>query len=398
MPSRSTLWLVTIMVLAIAVSVHADVEDPSTQLVTPMFSATLGLDVTFVPLPPLSFDIVSALSLTLSVADFVFASQTEFALSGFQSQRFTAALHLGAVTLSDWVAFEPLFSWNQFAAHAQFFAIDAGIDLILASIGSTQTPTYSMAGVLQVGASPTCGVSLLSLTGFGAVDLLALSGGIGAPLAHRFQHLFHYLDTLCADPVDTRVTVLPDFYFEEQVLRIELDLFGLLASSTTWFDWLGFSAQTIEVGFAFLEPNLAFLMAISLDGAFSIDAMEFILDVVIQPVSFTSRTAFIGPLGPPPAVIAFAGQQFALAVEAIGVLFTFETDFDSAFLFERQLVALETEIPPVRFASLTAFTAAGFDEQCVRARVQFTGVSLFSLVGFDLGGITQARFGFDLTF
>jgi hypothetical protein len=392
------LWLAAIVVLAVAVAAYADTDDPCVEPTAPPFSATLGLDVSFVSVPPAGFDIISGLSFSLAIADFSFDSETRFALSGFQSQRFDAALQLGAVTLSDWIEFDPGFAWNQFAVDATFLCVDTGVDLILANIASPQTPVYSMAAVIDLHAVPLMGVSLTSLTGFGAVDLLALHGGVASPFAHRMLHLFHYLHRLCGPMLRPRVTVLPHFYFEEQVLRVEVDLYGLLASSTTWFDWLGFARETLEVGFAFADPKLSFLMSLTFNPYFAIDAMEFILDLAICPVVFTSRTAFVAPPPPSSVAIAFDGQQFALAVEALGILCTLETDFDGTFLFQRQLVALETEIPPVRFASLTAFTAAGFDEQCLQAGVRFDGVELFTRVVFDLGGITVARFGFALTF
>jgi hypothetical protein len=398
MPSRSTLWLATIMVLAIAVSVHAQENDICGEPSAPPFSATLGLDVSFVPVPPATFDIISAVHLSLTIGEFAFDSRTRFALSGFQSQRFDAALHLGSVTLSDWIEFDPGFAWNQFTADAQFHCIGTAIHLILANIGSPQTPTYSMAAVLDLRAEPLAGLSVLSLTGFGAVDLIALHGGAAAPFTDRLLYLFHYLDGLCAPEPDLRVTVLPGFYFEEQLLRLEFDLYGLLASSTTVFDWLGFAHETLEVGFGFLEPDLAFLMSLTFNSFFAIDAMEFVLDLAICPVAFTSWTSFVAPPPPSPVAIAFAGQRFALGVEAIGVLFTLETDFDGSFLFQRQIIALETEIPPVRFSSRTTFIATGFEEQCLAAEVQFIGVELFSRVAFDLTGITLAQFGFALTF
>jgi hypothetical protein len=398
MPSRSTLWLAAVVILITAAVAYADIEDPSVPAVAPAFSASIGLELSFTPIPPASFDVGSALSLALYVGEFSFGSETRFALSGFQSQRFEAILAFGAVSISEWVLFDPLFRWNQFAVRAQFFGIDAGADLILANIGSTQTPAYSMAGILSFEASPACGLSVLSLTGFGAIDLLALKGGIDAPFSHRLLHLFTHLDGLCADPAPLLVTVVPDFYFEEQVLRLELDLQGLLVSSTTWFDWMGFARETIEVGFAFTDPSLAFLMSVTLNGLFALDAMEFILDVHVEPVTFTSRTSFLAPPAPAPVPIAFAGQQFGLSVEAIGILFTLETDFDGSFLFERQIIALETEIPPILFTSVTIFDIGGFDSQCLRASVRLSGVLLFSGVAFDLGGITEASFGFELTF
>jgi len=210
--------------------------------------------------------------------------------------------------------------------------------------------------------------------------------------------LFRYLDELCAGPEELQVTVLPGFYFEEQVLRVEVDALGLLASSTTWFDWMGFARETIEIGFAFVEPELAFLMSVTLDAGLTVGAMDFILDLYVAPVGFASRTRFLAPPSPTPVPIGFDGQQFALSVEAIGILFSFDTSFDESFLFERQVIAVETEITPVRFVSRTSFDLMGFEEQCIRASVGFSGVLLYTGVLFDLGGIREASFGFELTF
>jgi len=59
------------------------------------FSAGVGLDVTYTPVPPTSFNIGSDLVLAFDVAGFSFGSVTGFDLSGFRSEIVTLGV--------DWV-------------------------------------------------------------------------------------------------------------------------------------------------------------------------------------------------------------------------------------------------------------------------------------------------------
>ncbi|MCK4393087.1 hypothetical protein KAX17_09295, partial [Candidatus Bipolaricaulota bacterium] len=43
------------------------------------FSGGVGLEITFIPIPPLSYDIEADLTLSLSIACFTFESETVFA-------------------------------------------------------------------------------------------------------------------------------------------------------------------------------------------------------------------------------------------------------------------------------------------------------------------------------
>jgi hypothetical protein len=115
-------------------------------------------------------------------------------------------------------------------------------------------------------------------------------------------------------------------------------------------------------------------------------------------VRLTSHTWFVD--NPPPAVvpIVFDGQGFAVSFELCGVQITTETDFDDAFFFAQQLIAIEAEIDPVRFRSLTTFDAAGFVGQCIYADVCFSGVLLYTQALFDFSGIQEVTLGFELTF
>ena len=362
------------------------------------FSGNVGLEITFTPIPPLSYNIESGLSIALSVADFTFESETVFDLTGFQSQWFNAAVDLGVVRFANEILFDPYFSWNQLSAGTAIAGIEMSFALILADIGIAPIADYSMGAVLELRTGVICGLSFTTLTGFGAIDLVNFRDGVEAPFSVDLLYLFSHLDLLFNTYPSPKVTIVPGFYFEEQFMRLEVDYMGFLASSSTWFDWLGFAKEVLELGYWFGEPNFSFLTAMTFDSTFAISGMDFILDLWICPVRFTSRTSFTAPIPPAVLPIVFSGQKFAVSFEVFEVLITAETDFDNTFLFERQLLALEVEICPVTFISLTAFDALGFSGQWIKAGVDFSGVTLYTIAAFDSSGIIEVSFGFELGF
>ena len=173
---------------------------------------------------------------------------------------------------------------------------------------------------------------------------------------------------------------------------------GLLASNTTWFDETGLTKLLFEMGYRFEEPIMAFMASMTLDGSFSITAMDFIVDLQIDVVRFTSHTSFTELLPPTIIPIVFDSQGFAVSFELCSVLITTATTFDSSFLFAEQLIAIEATIDPVTFRSLTTFDATGFAGQCIYADVQFCGVLLFTKAEFDFSGIQLVTVGFELEF
>ena len=363
------------------------------------FSGNVGLELTYTPVPPLSYNIETGLTLGLSVADFTFESETIFDLSGFQSQQFGVAVGIGVVSIADEILFGPYFSWNQLSIDAQIVGVTVGLDLILADI-VPQTPgyTYSMGAVLELSSGVISGFSITTLTGFGATNLVNLLGGIEAPHSYDLLSLFYNLDGLCVAQTEPKVTIVPNFYFEEEFVRLEIDFCGILSSSSTWLDWSGFVKEVFEFGYRFEEPSLAFLTAITIDDSFAITGLDFILDLAISQVQFTSWTSFAPPTTPSVLPVVFSGQRFAVSFEIFGAWITSETSFDGSFLFERQRLAIVAEIEPVTFTSLTVFDGLGFSSQCLRAGVTFCGVTLYTTAAFDASGITEVSVGFELSF
>ncbi len=368
------------------------------------FSGSVELEITFIPIPPLSYDIESDLTLSLSVACFTFESETVFALTGFQSQEFDIEVDLGVVSIVEEIIFDPYFSWNQLSVNALIIGVETGLHLVLSNIGSVQTPNYSVGAVFELSSGEISGFSITTLTGFGAIDLVNILGGVPAPFSYDLLNLFYHLEYLPLSATELeavlhpKVTIVPGFYFEEELVRLEVDYCGLLASSSTWLDWSGFAKEVFEFGYRFEEPSLSFLTAMAFDNSFSISGLDFILDLEICEVQFTSWTSFTAPQTPLVLPVVFSGQGFAVSFEVGCVLITSETDFDSSFLFERQLLAIEAEIEPVTLTSLTAFDWMGFSSEWIKAQVRFSGVTLYTLAAFDFGGIIEVSFGFELEF
>ena len=362
------------------------------------FTGTVGVEFTFTPIPPLMYNIESDVSAAFTMNGFSLSTQTAFALSGFKSFEVDTTLNLGVFTLGNDIQFDPYFSWNDFSATGQIAGVEAGLDLILANIGTVQTPTYSMGAVFSLKSGVVDGFSITSLTGFGATDLVNALAGVKAPFSHKLLYLFHHLESLSTAPPVWRVTIVPGFYFEQELVRLEVNTCGLLASSTTWLDSSGFSQEIAELGYQFSEPNLAFLTAVTIDHSFSLSGLDFILDIQIDPVRFTSETSFAAPTPPLPIPVVFAGQKFALAYNCQGFAVTSETDFDGNFTFTQERIGIEATIDPVSFTSLTSFDATGFAGERITAQVKFSGIILSTKVSFDFTGITNVGFGFKLTF
>jgi hypothetical protein len=194
------------------------------------------------------------------------------------------------------------------------------------------------------------------------------------------------------------VTVVPGIYFEEELLRLQLDALGILLSTSTWFDWTGFSREILEFGYHFDEPPLALLSVLTVDSDLAVSELDLFLDLEIGIVRFTSETFFSEPSVPLPVPLLFSGQDFALGIAWEGIGLVSEIEFDDLFLFERERFSIEVVIDPVSVASLTEFDATGFVGEWIRGGVQVGGVVLFTEAVFDVGGVASVSFGFELRF
>ena len=362
------------------------------------FTGTVGVEFTFTPIPPLSYNVESAVSAAFTMNGFSLSTQTGFDLSGFKSFGVDTSLALGAFELGDDIQFDPYFTWNNFSVTGQIVGVKMGLDLILANIGATQTPSYSMGAVLSLKSEVADGFSITSLTGFGATDLANALNGVEAPFSDKLLYLFRHLGSLSAPSPVWRVRIVPGFYFEQELVRLEVNTCGLLASSSTWLDTSGFSQEIAELGYQFTEPNLGFLTTATIDHSFSLSGLDFILDIQIDPVRFTSKTSFSAPTPPLSIPVVFSGQKFALAYTCHAFTVTSETDFDPSFMFAQELIGIETTIDPVSFTSLTSFDLTGFTGERISAQVKFSGVTLSTKAMFDFTGINNISFGFELTF
>ncbi len=362
------------------------------------FTGTVGVEFAFTPISAVSYDIISDISASFTIEGFSIGMQTSFDLSGFQSLEVNCSIDLGAFNIGEDILFDPYFGWNDFSVTGQIVGVELGLDLILANIGTVQTPSYSMGAVLSLKSGVIDGFSITALTGFGATDLINTLNGVEAPFSHKLLYLYHHLYSLYNSTNNLKVTIVPGFYFEQEFVRLEVNTCGLLASSNTWLDTSGFSKEILEFGYQFKEPQLAFLTALTIDDSFSLSGLDFILDIQIDPVRFTSKTSFAPPSSPLSIPVVFDSQGFAISFDFYGVTVTSETDFDYSFMFSQELIGIETTVDPVTFTSLTKFDTTGFAGEWLVAKVKFSGVTLSTEVNFDFTGITKASFGFSLTF
>ncbi len=362
------------------------------------FGATVGLEITYTPIPPASYNIGSDLQLAFDVPGFTLRSSTGFDLAGFTFERVALGIDLGAAQIAEDIRFEPSFDWNEMSLDVSIVGVQVGADWIFANTGSAQTPSYGMAAVVAVESEMPFGLGLASVTGFGATDVVNVVGGAAAPFEDEMLFLYDYIDTVCNPAEELDVTVVDGFFFEEELLRLTLLYSGMVASHTMWFDATGLSQIVFELGYVFPDPALAILTAITLDGGFSVTTIDVVVDVLIDAVRFTSWTGFAEPAFPLPLPVLFSGQKFAVAFELSGVSVTSETDFDDLFMFEAEAIAIVATIDPVTFVSLTTFDAGGFAGECIQASVAFSGVKLSTDAQFTWDGVVLVSFGFELSF
>ena len=362
------------------------------------FSGNVGLEIIFTSIPPFFYEIESGLSLSVSVPWLTFEADLGLDLSGFQSQGFAIAIDLDAVQIAEEIRFDPHFSWQRLSVGTQVVGMGIGADLIVSNIGSVQTPNFSVGAVLDLSGEVSGGFSCITLTGFGAVGLVNLLGGVEAPFSYELLHLFSHLSDLSLRGApDPRVTIVPGFYFEEELVRLTVDHEGFLASSTTWLSPSGFVKEIAEFGYRFEEPSLAFLTAVTLESDFFISAFDFMLDIDFDFFQLNSKTMFAVPVPPSPPV-EFLGQGFVGSFEVFDVLVTGEADFDASFLFDQGLLAIEAKPEPVTLTSLTRFGLGGFAGEWITVGVGFNGGYLYTTTAFDSSGITEFSFGFELEF
>jgi len=360
-------------------------------------SATVGLEITYTPVPPASYNIGSDLQLGLEVAGFSLASSTRFDLTGFTGEDVQFEIDLGAAQIAEDLRFNPGFDWNELSLDVTVVGVNLGVDWIFANTGTVQTPSYDMGVVISLSSEFPIGLGLASVTGFGASDLENVLGG-PAPFADKMLFLFDYVATICSPVNEPDVTVVGGFYFEEELLRLTVTYCGMVASHTMWFDTGGLSQLVFELGYAFPDPALAILTKLTLDGSFDLKNLDVILDAAIDGVRVTSWTGFAEPGFPIPLPVLFSGQKFAIAFSIADVHVTSETDFDDLFLFEQETIVIDTTIDPVTFVSVTTFDSGGFAGECIDASVTFSGVTLSTEAEFAWTGIVRVSFGFELSF
>ncbi len=278
----------------------------------PSFSGSLGMDFLFLPGNPPSMD--AAFTLTMDVGKGGMKSTTVLSLAGLEAEYLWIWLNFQGITLKSGLTFDPCFSrWalNVSGGCCPFFL---GGWFFLGNLApACQTPNYTIGLVLDFGVGGEPGFLARSLTGFGVKDL------------------YHLIDE---DPW-TDVTLVPGWFFEEELLHFAWsgDCWRFY---TTWmFTWMGLGFGELGVSYRFSQPLVELGASLHIDSSFSLAWAKLYLGVAVDPVSVYSATAF---------------DFFGLEWEEIGI------------------------------------------------KVNFSQVLIYSATRFDLSGLVWIRVGFELKF
>lgn len=272
-----------------------------------------------------------------------------------------------------------------------------GFDLILADLLGPP-PDYSIGGVLEISSQLGFGAGVISLTGFGAQDLANRVGGIEAPYRHRLMESFWALRHVCHDPEPVDVVIVPGFFFEEQLFRLELGRLGVIASATAWLDNTGLTRSLWEFGYRLDDPTVSFLAVADVHGWLTVAGVDLVLDLIMDEVRFTSYTAFVETVPPSATPILFDGQEFAVVFHLGSVRISTATHFDASFLLAGFGAGVDARVHSVWVRSLTRFDHTGFAEQCLRVEAMVLGATLQAMIAFDFSGIRKASGSIALSF
>jgi hypothetical protein len=276
------------------------------------FSGTMGMDFLFAPSSPLSMQ--AALTLTMDVGKGGVTSHTTLSLSGLEAEHLWLWLNFQGVTLKTGLTFDPCFSRWSLSASGGCCPFFLGGWFFLGNLApACQPPNYTIGVILDFGAGGEPGFLARSLTGFGVKDL-------------------EYL--IDNDPW-TEVTLVPGWYFEEELLQFawSADCWRLY---TTWmFTYAGLGFGELGVSYRFSQPVVELGAYLRINGSFALDWAKLQLGVTVDPVSVYSATAF---------------DFFGLKWEEIGL------------------------------------------------KIQFSQVLIYSVTRFDLSGLNWIKVGFELKF
>ncbi|MCS7240004.1 MAG: hypothetical protein NZ651_02000 [Candidatus Bipolaricaulota bacterium] len=233
------------------------------------FSGAVGMDFLFTPAS--SFSMQSALTLTMDVGKGGVKSQTILSLTGLEAEHLWLWLNFQGVTLKSGLTFDPCFSRWTLSASGGCCAFFLGGTFLLGNLAHIcQTPDYTIGLILEFGVGGEPGFLARSLTGFGVSGLYALIDG---------------------DPW-TDVTLVPGWFFEEELLHFVWSTQCLRVYTTWMFAYTGLGFGELGVNYRFTQPIVDLGAALRFNSTLSLAWAKLYLGVSVDPVSVYSATAF----------------------------------------------------------------------------------------------------------
>lgn len=263
------------------------------------FSGTLGMEFSFIPVPPATLDINTAITLGLTMGGASVESRTVLSLHGLEEEHFKMGVDLGGITLTTGMRFDPCFSKYWFEVRGGCCPFDLGALFLVENLAAAcQTPDYTVGLVLDLGLSFDSGFFVRSTTGFGVEDL------------------YHLIDD---DPA-TDLTAVPGWWFEEELLHIGFATQCLRTESMFLFDELGFAWARFYASYTWQEPVIELGARVWLNSAFAFSQADLILGITIDPVSLKSITSFDWS--------GFLSQEIDISISFSGIELYSRTTFD----------------------------------------------------------------------
>lgn len=290
--------LVGVLALALAGGTTAWAEPPT-------FTGSLGIEVTFTPVPPATFDVTSAITLALSLGRAEVVSRTELSLAGLTAAHLTMGINLDGIGLRSGMRFDPCFSKYWFEVRGGCCPWElSGVFLVENLAAACAPPDFTIGIVLDLGLAWNPGFFARSLTGFGVTDL------------------YHLIDL---DPA-TDLTAVPGLWFEEELIHIGFTSLCFLADSLVLLDPFGLAWFELGAAYRYPDPEAELGVRIRLTGTLTLDWAKLSLGVRVVPVAVRLVTTF--------DLLGFVAQEIEVEVLFSWIRIYSRTRFDFSGLIQ----------------------------------------------------------------
>ncbi|MGC9530372.1 MAG: hypothetical protein ACP5G2_07215 [Candidatus Bipolaricaulaceae bacterium] len=268
-------------------------------------SGSLGVEFTFLPVPPATLEVDTAVTLALSFAGAEVVSRSELSATGLEAQHLSFGVELDGVSLETGMRFDPCFSLYRFQARGGCCPFDLGAIFLVENLAAAcQTPDYTVGIVLDLGLVFDEGFFMRSITGFGVEELYALVD----------------------DDPDTQLVAVPGWWFEEELMQLGFCTQCFRSQSIFLFDELGFSWARFEVAYLWPDPAIELGAGVWIDSSFAFAQADLTLGFTVDPIQLRSVTTF--------SFAGFLAQEIHVGVAFSGVRLYSETRFDFSGMLE----------------------------------------------------------------